>query len=146
MKRIFALGLFALLGAGAFANTPNAVTEKVLKSFRETFTDAKEVKWYEKDDSYSVRFYQANTRYIVYYNKKGHITGSMKFYEPSLLPTTILADIAKNQDKKTAFLVTEISSGENIAYFVKMEDDKNWYTIRYDVSGASSEYEKVKKQ
>ncbi len=146
MKRILCLGLFALLGAGAFANTPDAVSEKVLKSFKETFTDATQVKWFESDNSYSVRFYQGETRYIVYYNRKGHITGSMKFYEPALLPTNILADISKNHSGKTAFLVTEISSGDNLAYFVKMQDSKYWYTMRFDNNGYSSVHEKVRKQ
>ncbi len=146
MKRIFAVGLFALLGAGAFANTPEAVSEKVLQSFKETFTDAKDVKWHESDNSYSVRFYQGDTRYIVYYNKRGNITGSMKFYEPAMLPTNILSDIARNHNGKTSLYVTEISSGNNLAYFVKMQDGKYWYTIQYDSIGNSSVYEKIRKQ
>ncbi len=146
MKRIFALGLFALLGAGAFANTPDAVSEKVLKSFKETFTDAKEVKWHEADNSYSVRFYQGDTRYIVYYNKRGDITGSLKFYDPPMLPTNILSDMSRSHRGKTALYVTEISSGSNLAYFVKMKDDKYWYTIRYDSNGDSSVHEKIRKQ
>lgn len=146
MKRILALGLFALLGAGAFANTPDPVSEKVLRSFKETFTDAKEVKWHEAGNSYSARFYQGDARYIVYYNKRGEITGSLKFYDPPMLPTNILSDIARKHRSKTALHVTEISSGSNMAYFVKMEDGKYWYTIRYESNGDSSVYEKIKKQ
>ncbi|MBX3240245.1 MAG: hypothetical protein KIT80_02660 [Chitinophagaceae bacterium] len=147
MKRIFVLGLFALLTAGAnAAGNPEVVNEKVLQSFKETFTNAQKVKWFENDNSYSVRFYQGETRYIVYYNKKGHITGSMKFYQPALLPTNILADIAENHSDKTSFMVTEISSGSGTAYFVKMEGKKHWFTIRYEGNGDSSVYEKVRKQ
>lgn len=146
MKRIFVLGLFTLFGAAAFASNPEAVNEKVLTSFKETFTGAQKVKWHEENNNYSVRFYQGETRYIVYYNKKGHITGSMKFYSPALLPTRILADISKNHTNKTATQVTEITSESEVAYFVKMDDTDYWYTLRYDNNGNSSEYEKILKQ
>lgn len=146
MKRIFVVGLFAFFGTTAFANDPDAVSEKVLKSFKETFTHAQNVKWHENDDNYSVRFYQGDTKYIVYYNKKGRITGSMKFYEPALLPTRILANISREYPDNTSLYVTEISVGNDVAYFVKMQDENYWYTIRYDNNGESSEHEKIRKQ
>ena len=134
MKKIFALAVVALMSASLYANAPS-VSEKVLKAFRETFTAAENVSWHETKDMYSVRFLQSDVRYIVYYNKNGKITGSMRFYEPSLLPTNILAELKRSYAKKSLFGVTEITSGGNVAYFIKMEDSKNWYTIKADSYG-----------
>lgn len=146
MKRIFVLAIAALLTAGAYANDPSAVNEKVLKSFTETFTEAKQVKWYEADNNYSVRFYQADVRYIVYYDKRGNITGSMKFYEPGKLPVSVLANMQRNYPDMKAYTVTEIMAAGDTAYFVKMEDKKHWYTIRFNNYDENDVYEMIKKQ
>lgn len=145
MKKIVVLALVALMSAGAYANVPS-VTEKVLKAFRETFSAAENVSWHEVNDQYSVRFFQSNVRYIVYYNKNGKITASMRFYDPSLLPMNILSELKRNYPNKKQFGVTEITSGDNMAYFIKMEDSKHWYTIKADAYGNSTVYETLRKQ
>lgn len=146
MKRIFVLMMFALLSAGAFAKSPSAVNEKVLKAFKETFTSAEQILWNESGNEYSVRFVQDEIRYIVYYNKNGEIMNSMRFYEPSKLPMNILRAITQHYSKKTAFGVTEITAGEEVAYFVRMQDAKNFYTFKFNASGEAVLYEKLKKQ
>lgn len=145
MKKIFVLAIVALMSAGVYANAPS-VSEKVLKAFHETFTAAENVSWHEAKGEYSVRFLQSDVRYIVYYNKNGKITGSMRFYKPSLLPMNILSELKRSYAKKSLFGVTEITSGEHVAYFVKMEDSKNWYTIKTDAYGNSEVYETLRKQ
>lgn len=148
MKKIFVLGALALLSTGVFAGagSPTAVNEKVLRSFKETFTSAEQVKWHESEKSYSVRFLQGDVRYIVYYDMSGSITSSMRFYKPALLPANILNALQHSYEKKTAFGVTEITSGENIAYFVRLEDSKYWYTIKFESNGDGEIYERLKKQ
>lgn len=145
MKKIFVLATFALLTAGAFAGTA-AVNEKVLKAFHETFTSAQQVSWYENEDNYSVRFVQKDIKYIVYYDKGGSIINSMRFYQPALLPANILSELTKRYSSKTAFGVTEITSGSDVVYFVRMEDKKYWYTIKFNEYGESELNEKLKKQ
>ncbi|MBX3254297.1 MAG: PepSY-like domain-containing protein [Chitinophagaceae bacterium] len=146
MKRLFVLSLFTLLTASVFAGGPTKVNEKVLRSFKATFTSAEQVKWYENDQSYTVRFFQGDVRYIVYYDAHGNITSSMRFYKPALLPTPILNALQHSYANKTAFGVTEITSGENTAYFIKAEDNRYWYSIRFNGTGESELYEKLKKQ
>ena len=145
MKKVVILAIVALMSAGVYANAPS-VTEKVLKAFRETFSNAENVSWHEADNQYSVRFLQSDVRYIVYYNKSGKITASMRFYSPSLLPINILSEIKKSHSDKTTFGVTEITSGDNTAYFIKMQDSKHWYTIKTDAYGNSEVYERLRKQ
>ncbi len=47
MKQVLMIICAAFIGAAAYAYDPN---EKVLKSFRETFTQAEEVRWDESDE------------------------------------------------------------------------------------------------
>ena len=146
MKKILLFSVFVLAAAGAFANDPSEVSEKVLKAFRETFTEARQVSWQESDNTYTVRFMQKEVRYIVCYSKEGVITHSMRFYQPDLLPVNILKEIKNNYKNKTAYGVTEITSDGEIAYFVKMEDAKYWYTVKFSAYGDSELYERFKKQ
>lgn len=146
MKKMIVFAVAALFTVSSFANEPSAVNEKVLNSFKQTFSNAEKVKWYEADNSYSVRFYQSGMRYIVYYDKRGNITGSMKFYEPSMLPTQVLKEINRTYSHMKTCLVTEISAADQTAYFVKMEDDKYWYTVKFNIYGEDEIHEKVRKQ
>lgn len=145
MKKIVILGFLAVISAGTFAHTM-PVTEKVLKAFYETFNGAENVNWYEANGQYSVRFSQLGVKFIVYYNKKGKITGSMRFYDPSLLPVNVLSSVTKHYPGKKLFGVTEVSSGDQMAYYIKMEDSEYWYTVKTDAYGNDTEYEVMKKQ
>ena len=146
MKKILMFSAFVLAAAGTFANAPSEVSEKVLKAFRETFTEARQISWQESNDNYTVRFMQKEVRYIVYYSRDGVITNSMRFYRPDLLPVNILKEIKNNYKSRTIYGVTEITSDGEIAYFVKMEDSKYWYTVRFSAYGNSEPYEKFRKQ
>ena len=146
MKKILMFSAFVLAAAGAFANDPSEVSEKVLKAFRETFTEASQVSWQESNDNYAVRFMQKEVRYIEYYSKEGVITHSMRFYQPGLLPVNILKEIKNSYKNKSPYGVTEITNNGEVAYFVKMEDAKYWYTVKFSAYGNSELYEKFKKQ
>lgn len=146
MKKIFMFAVLALTAAGVFAHEPTEVSEKVLKAFRETFTEARQVSWQENDNHYSVRFLQNDVRYIVYYNRDGVIKRSMRFYQSNLLPVNILKAIKDNYRNKTVYGVTEITDNDEIAYFVKLEDAKYWYTVKLSAYGESEMHEKLKKQ
>ncbi len=50
------------------------------------------------------------------------------------------------QLRVSLFGVTEVTFGTDVAYFVKMQDSKNWITVKMDAFGDSSIYEKYKKR
>ena len=70
---------------------------------------------------------------------------SIRYYTPSMLPLNVLNKLKKDHPKKSLFGVTEVTSGTQVTFYVKMEDEKNWYTIKTDGSGYSEVYEKYKK-
>ncbi|NML19777.1 hypothetical protein HHL16_02780 [Pseudoflavitalea sp. G-6-1-2] len=142
MKQVLFILCSVLLAAGAYAADPN---EKVLKSFKETFANAEEVKWAEYDNYYTVSFVSGKVRAKVNYDKDGNMMGSTRYYEPNLLPIGILNAVKKAYPTKTLFGVTEITAEGVVNYYVKMEDAKHWTTIKVDDSGNTSVYEKYKK-
>ena len=142
MKKVLAIlcSMMFVLGAYAFE-----VNEKVLKSFNETFSTAEEVKWEEYKTYYTVSFVHSGIRSKVNYDKDGRMLGSIRYYAPQLLPLNIYNRLKMEYSRKELFGVTEVTFGTEVTYFVKMQDSKNWITIKIDPSGTTSVHEKYKK-
>ncbi|WP_276479737.1 hypothetical protein [Paraflavitalea pollutisoli] len=141
MKKVLMIVCAAFIAAAAYAD-PN---EKVLKSFRETFTQAEDVRWDETDNYFTVSFVSAGIRSKVNYNKEGDMMSSIRYYSPQMLPLNIFNKLKKENPKKNLFGVTELTVGNDVSYFVKVEDGKNWYTFKVDESGNYQITEKYKK-
>ena len=144
MKKMLALICTMLLVAGAYAFN-FVVNEKVLQSFKQTFNSAEEVKWEEFKDYYTVSFVHSGIRAKVNYDRRGNMMSSIRYYNPNMLPLNIISQLKKEYPKKSMFGVTEITSGTQVVYFVKLQDEKNWITVKIDPAGNSEVYEKYKK-
>ena len=142
MKKVLAIICSMMFVVGAYAFEVN---EKVLKSFNETFSSAEEVKWEEYKTYYTVSFVHAGVRSKVNYDKDGKMLGSIRYYAPQLLPLNIYNRLRMDFSKKELFGVTEVTFGTEVTYFVKMQDAKNWITVKIDATGNSSIHEKYKK-
>ena len=99
MKKVLAIVCSMLLVAGAYA-LPYEVNEKVLKSFKETFAAAEEVKWEEYSTYYTVSFVHSGIRSKVNYDKDGNMLGSIRYYAPQMLPLNIYNKLRKDYSKK----------------------------------------------
>lgn len=141
MKKVLMIICAALIGAAAYAD-PN---EKVLKSFRETFTQAEDVRWDETENYFTVSFLSAGIRSKVNYDKEGNMLSSLRYYSPQMLPLNIFNKLKKENPKKNLYGVTELTAGTDVTYFVKMEDGKCWYTFKVDEAGNYEITEKYRK-
>ena len=149
MKKLLALGVsLVMLTATTFANvdpTVDNVNEKVLKAFNETFPVVNEVKWKEYNTYYTVSFKQHNIQSEVRYDKEGNFLSSLRYYKEDMLPLSVLHQIKKKYTTKSIFGVTELIVGTDVAYFIKLEDEKTWLTVKADQQGNLSVYEKLRK-
>lgn len=143
MKKVIAIICSMFLVAGAYAFEVN---EKVLKSFTETFAAAEDVRWEEYKTYYTVSFVHVGIRSKVNYGKDGFVLGAIRYYAPHMLPLNIYNSIKKEYSNKELFGVTEVTSGTDVAYFIKMSDNKNWITVKIDAFGSRSIHEKYKKR
>lgn len=142
MKKVLAIVFGVLLTAGAYAFDPN---EKVLKAFNETFSSATEVRWEEFPNYFSVSFVSSGIRAKVNYDKEGNMLSSLRYYNPQLLPLNIINQMNREFSKKKMFGVTESTQGGVITYYIKMEDNTRWYTVKVDSDGNSQIVERYKK-
>jgi len=141
-KTIITFACIFTIAATSFASFPN---EKVLKTFNSTFESPREVKWTDHADCYEVSFVQQQVRASVKYDLNGNFISSVRYYAEQQLPANVLCQLKNKYPSKTVFGVTELTSSEDIAYYIKMEDKKNWITVKVNGNGEMETIEKYKK-
>lgn len=132
MKRIiFASVLMLSFAASAHA----AITEKVLKAFRETFQNAKDVQWHEYEATYQVNFKQNEIPTTVTYDKEGNITEARRHAKEDILPLMIREKLKKRFGDKKVHGVTELVVKDQTTYRIVLFDEKKWYVLDCDSFG-----------
>jgi len=145
MKKLIILTcLFAALSAAA--SNPPEVSEKVLKAFNETFVKATDVVWHEMKDIYEARFKQSEVITRALYDANGNLLQTTRYYSEENLPINVLTKLKKKYAGKSVFGVTECAIGDEVAYYITLQDEKNWYIVKSDSWGAfelSTKYRKA---
>jgi hypothetical protein len=103
------------------------------------------VKWVEQADKYTVSFKQNDILTKVDYDKDGNFVSSLRYYTEKNLPVTVLCRLQKRYADKTVFGVTEVATEAATEYYIKLEDAKNWLTVKSDADGNMQVIEKYKK-
>jgi hypothetical protein len=131
MKKVLMLSCTLVIAGSLFANATN-VTEKVLRTFKQTFTQAENVVWTENQHIYMVKFTQQGIQTSVQYDEDGNFISSLCYYNSNKLPVDIQCKLKKKFAGKSIFMVTENIIGDEVNYYVKLEDDKSWTTVKID--------------
>ena len=157
IKKYFVITICLLsLSAGAFARpatttpatatTPTyTISDKLLATFKQTFPDAEQVKWVEQEDKYTVNFKEKGILTKIEYDKEGNFVSSLRYYTEKNLPVNILCKLQKKYADKKVFGVTEMSTESAVEYYIKLEDDNSWITVRSTQDGNMQVVEKYKK-
>jgi hypothetical protein len=135
--------IFCCIVISGFSNTVN---EKVLKSFKETFPNAQNVNWQSSAEKYVAQFQQNGIRTIVNYDFEGNILEATRYYTEDNLPINIIWKLKKKYPSSKIYGVTEVTTNETINYFIKLEDETTWTTVKTDTEGNSEIIEKYNKQ
>jgi hypothetical protein len=141
MKKFATLSLALLMAAAIYAN-PN---QRVLRSFETTFTTAQNVRWVEHSGMFTASFTYSGIQTRVSYDKYGTILRTIRYYEPSMLPLNIYTRLKREQGGRKLYGVTELSEGDSIVYFVKVESARHWTTLKVDAAGNSEVTERYRK-
>jgi len=128
MKKVILFAAVLMIAGSSFANTP----EKTLKAFKTTFTDAENVVWTDAVDFSTVKFTQQGISTFVKYDDEGNFISSRRYYAAEQLPVDIQCKLKKKFADKSVFGITEYTVGDEVNYFVKLEDAKNWTTVKID--------------
>lgn len=144
-KYLLITGCLLSLSTGLFANKNFTISDKLLKAFKQTFPDAQQVKWAEQEDKIMVNFKQGDILTKIEYDKDGNFLSSLRYYSEKNLPVSILCRLQKKYADKKIFGVTEMTTDTAVEYYIKLEDDTNWITVRSNADGNMQVVEKYKK-
>ncbi|RYY97800.1 MAG: hypothetical protein EOO11_09860 [Chitinophagaceae bacterium] len=139
MKKVF-FAILLVAGAQLFAsanNTP-AVSEKVLKSFQQTFQRVSDVSWADLGNGYEARFTFNDIITRVVYDNEGTAVKTIRYYFEQQLPLNILTKVKSSYSDQKVYSVTEVTTGDDTEYHIVLEDDKNWTMLLADQNGAMS--------
>jgi hypothetical protein len=84
------------------------------------------------------------------YLKDGKVTEYTRYYLESNLPFLIHSRVKKAYPEKKIFGIVEVSTmtetgASNVEYFIKLEDEKTWLTVKSDIDGNLTVTEKYRK-
>lgn len=146
VQKTIVSALFILtVSVSAFAAKGFSINEKLLQSFKATFPNAQQVKWLEQSDKVTVNFTQNGILTKIDYDKDGNFVSSLRYYTEKNLPVNILCKLQKKYADKKVFGVTELTTDASVEYYIKLEDDKNWITVKSNTDGNLQVIEKFKK-
>ena len=143
MKKNLVILCLLVLSFVTFASVN--VIEKVLRSFKETFPTAEQVKWQEFSDNYIVNFVELGVRNRINYDKDGNVLSATRYYGQENLPVNLMIKLRKKYGTAKVFGVTEVETEASVDYYIKLEDDVNWTTVKSDAVGNMEVVEKYKK-
>jgi hypothetical protein len=152
MKKLFIMFSALLLSLSLIARDPDPgeIDDKLIKTFATSFPKAERVHWYEMPKAWVVNFVAEGIRSRIVYTKDGKVTEFTRYYFESNLPFLIRSKIKEAYPNKSIFGVVEVSvlaegGTSKMDYFVKLEDEKSWVTVKYDNEGNLRVVEKYKK-
>jgi hypothetical protein len=128
-------------------NGTATVNEKLIKAFREAYPMAEKVDWNENGDHYFVHFKNHEILSEIEYDHDGNFIASERYYKSAdLLPLHLSWAIHKRFPNKTVYGITETNTETETYYYVKLEDNKEWITVKGSSDGIVKVVEKFNKQ
>lgn len=120
------------------------VNINAVRDFSKNFKNATSVKWVKNENGASVYFVADGVKMRSSYNTKGKREYILKYYDESRLPANIRHLVRSTYYDYRIAIVTEVERNEETSYLVKMENDKEFLTIKVD-DGELSVFEKTTK-
>jgi len=123
------------------------VNEKLIKAFQAAFPLAEKVDWMENGDHYFVHFRDQDVVSEIEYDHEGNFLASERYYKDAgHLPLHLAWELHKRFLNKSIFGITETNTESETYYYVKLEDNKEWVTIKGSADGILFVVEKFNKQ
>jgi hypothetical protein len=152
MKKFLIMFSALLLSLSLIARDPDPgeIDDKLIKTFATSFPKAERVHWYEMPKAWVVNFVAEGIRSRIVYTKDGKVTEFTRYYFEPNLPFLVRSKIKDAYPNKSIFGVVEVSvlaegGTSKMDYFVKLEDENTWVTVKYDNEGNLRVVEKYKK-
>jgi len=115
-----------------------------VRDFKKSFRQATDAKWVKNENGASVYFVNDGVKMRTSYNLKGRKEYMLKYYDESRMTPELRKRVRSHYYDHSIVIVTEVTRFNQTYYLVKMENEKEYLTVRVS-DGEMSEFEKVNK-
>jgi len=110
---------------------PVGLNLRALRGFNKMYKTASHAKWYILDRGQSmVHFSNDFARVIAFYDKWGQQISRIRYYNEKGLPFAVRNLVRSKYYDFSIYVVIEVTVRDKTAYFVKIEDNTCWKTIK----------------
>lgn len=145
MKPLFIL--MTVLGS-FFAKSSQAtdnITPQVVKSFQQTFTNAKDVVWTISPNFYKAEFVLNGQAVTAFYNHQGNLTAITRNITSLQLPIMLQTEIKKDYANYWISDLFELSNDNGTEYYLTVEDGDSKIVLKSIDHTSWSTYSKTRK-
>ena len=113
----------------------SSVNLKAVKDFKGRFATVKDEKWFSVNGGFMTYFTQDGFGERVFYSKKGHWQGSLRFCSENKLPQSIRATVRSIYFDFNITIVELVEVPGHMVYIIHLEDATNIKIIRVSEEG-----------
>jgi hypothetical protein len=121
-KSIFSLAIALVLISSAFANRPDAITERAAMSFQRDFHQASDVSWDQMNNYVRATFKMDKQTMFAYYDNQGNLMGLVRHILTTSLPAGLQKDIKKQYAGYWVSELFEITNDDGTSYYVQLKN------------------------
>ena len=118
--------------------------EHIKTEFNKQFAGATDIKWYDLDKKFLVRFYMNDQKHQSLFSKKGMLIYDISFGTEKNLPTEVRKQVKSTYFDYSISLVYKVEEDKRTIWIVNMEDNKTLITVRVE-DGEMEEVRKLQK-
>ena len=108
------------------------VSAKVEKAFSKRFPRSSNMRWYQMDKNYLVKFIQDDQENKALFTKGGSLVYQIKYGEEKNLPTDVRSMIKSTYFDQSITRVLQVNQDRRNIWVVSMEDPKNYIWVRVE--------------
>ncbi len=157
-SRCFLVFTSIFLAYGAFAQEPGMKTlppikitttaakvdQRVWNSFRKSFEQAEEVKWYNLDKNLLAKFIMDDQQNTALFNKKGYLLYHIAYGSESNLPAELRKQVKSAYVDFNITKAIKVEEDDRTIWVVNLEDANNLILVRLE-NGELEEVKNLKK-
>ncbi|MET6999583.1 hypothetical protein [Chitinophaga defluvii] len=147
-KLIVTLGIAALLSVQAVVAAPDpaVANKKIAASFREAFVNAEHVRWYSTDyKTYTAKFLLGESRVTAFFDVSGKLIATHRYITADQLPLNVSTNLQRRYPNQQIFCVVEYRVDDHTAYFITLENEKYWTSVKATADGELTTRQRLRK-
>lgn len=125
--------MLVIASVPAMAN--DSLSTKLVQKFTFDYPQAENVKTFDNNGGLEVYYTLSDIKCHIWYNADGMLVKSLRYYSEKDLSPYLKSLVQKQFPGQSIFSITELSKNTGLSYYITLEDEKTWTTVKSDALG-----------